>query len=155
MVHQVPISASLFGVGQPHAVRAAADPTCSRVTAVVKCALAWLTATVCLAGSTGRASGQLPPDAVWLRPEAVVAASGPAFGTIGQPDADHDSLYGAGRAIDDNPATFCCLLDDTPAAADVNPQAIPPGGSKPVTGRIVFDLGRADERRGGQAGRAR
>lgn len=97
----------------------------------------------------GAAAAELPEGAVWITPAAIVSASGPAYGTLGQPQPVHHSPYGAARAIDDDPMTFCCLLDDTPeAAADAergDPKTIPPGGSRPVTGHIVFDLGRALE----------
>lgn len=84
----------------------------------------------------------LPDDVVWITPESIAAASGPAYGTTGDRERQYDSLYGAACTIDDNPSTFCCLLDDTPDGDDANPNAIPPGGSRPVTGHIVFDLGR-------------
>ena len=93
--------------------------------------------------SRSRADDLVPSDAIWITPVRVVSASGPGFGTTGLRDAGFDSQYGAARAIDESPSTFCCLLDDTPAAAESNPQAIPAGGCAPVTGHIRFDLGRA------------
>ncbi|MHB8954313.1 MAG: HzsA-related protein [Pirellulaceae bacterium] len=98
---------------------------------------------VCVTCGAARAENPLPPDAVWLTPVAIVVAAGAAYGTTGRPEARHDSPYGAQSTIDGDPATFCCLLDDTLAAVDADPQTIPPGGTRPVTGRIVFDLGRA------------
>ncbi|MDZ7616695.1 MAG: hypothetical protein U1E05_06805 [Patescibacteria group bacterium] len=95
----------------------------------------------CLAHGAARAEDGLLEGVAWMTPDAIASASGPAYGTIGQPEAGHDSRYGAARAIDNNPATFCCLVDDTLTHPD-NPTAMPPGGSRPVTGHIVFDLGR-------------
>lgn len=94
---------------------------------------------------TTTADDTLPKGAVWITPEAVISASGPAYGTLDQPGAGFDTRYGAARAIDDNRATHCCLLDDSPGEPNGNAKAIPPGGSQPVTGRIVFDLGRSLE----------
>jgi hypothetical protein len=95
------------------------------------------------------AAAELPEGAVWITPAALVSASGPAYGSLGQPQPAHHSQYGAAHVIDEDPATFCCLLDDTPdAAANAaggDSKTIPPGGSRPVTGHIVFDLGRALE----------
>jgi len=48
-------------------------------------------------------------------------------------------VYTAEMMLDGNPDTFSCLLDDSPTGSD--PNARPPNGSLPVTGRIVFDLG--------------
>lgn len=88
------------------------------------------------------ADGEVPAGAVWVTPQRIAAASGPAYGTLNQPEAGYRTQYGAARTIDDDPATFCCLLDDTPDATDSDAKSIPPGGSRPVTGHIVFDLGR-------------
>ena len=96
----------------------------------------------CFFGGVAGADGRLPEGAVWMTPQGIAAASGPAYGTLDQPGAGHHARYGAARAIDDDPATFCCLLDDTPDTTGGNPKAIPPGGSRPVTGHLVFDLGR-------------
>ena len=75
-----------------------------------------------------------------VSPVAVVSASGPAFpqgrANGNPPDAD----YAAERAIDGDPTTFCCLLDDTLDGS--SPTTIPANAAAPVTGRVVFDLGR-------------
>ncbi|TVS19952.1 MAG: hypothetical protein EA424_06420 [Planctomycetaceae bacterium] len=73
------------------------------------------------------ADGGALEGAVWLTPQSIVAASGPAYGTQDQADAGYGTQYGAARAIDDDPATFCCLLDDTPDASDGDTKKIPPG----------------------------
>jgi hypothetical protein len=84
-------------------------------------------------------SALLPLGAEWVSPLAVLSASGPAFplGRVGGNPPDPE--YAAERTIDGDPASFCCLLDDTPTGADAG--TIPPHGSSPVTGTIVFDLG--------------
>ncbi|MDY0166547.1 MAG: hypothetical protein RBS80_08380 [Thermoguttaceae bacterium] len=105
-------------------------------------AAAWTLAAAGILYGASAADDQLPEGTVWLTPERIAATSGPAYGTREQPGAGFHTLYGAARAIDDDPATFCCLLDDTPDAAGGNPKAMPPSGSRPVTGHIVFDLGR-------------
>jgi hypothetical protein len=96
-------------------------------------------------GGRAGADDGIPEGAVWVTPQRITAASGPAYGTRDRTDARYATQYGAARAIDDDPATFCCLLDDTPDAADGGALRIPPGGSRPVTGHIVFDLGRTLE----------
>jgi len=69
----------------------------------------------------------------FLRPLTVTAASGNAF-------PSPDDAYVAAAAIDGDPQTFCCLLDDTADGCD--PQTMPPNAAPPVTGWMVFDLGR-------------
>ena len=82
----------------------------------------------------GLGAGEGPGrDAAAVRPVAVLRSSGPAYPS---PDG---SRYAAGAAIDGNPATFCCLLDDTTGGSDQ--QTIPAGAVEPVTGQLVFDLG--------------
>lgn len=81
-------------------------------------------------------------DTAWLTPESVCRASGPAYGTTGDEAADDESTYSAKRAIDGNPATFCCLLDDSLQTPLAGAATIPPGGSAPVTGHLLVDLGR-------------
>ena len=67
-------------------------------------------------------------------PVAVPFSSGPAYPSPDQPDK-----YAAQRAIDGDPQTFCCLLDDTLTGDDGS--TMPPRAAAPVTGHIVFDLG--------------
>ncbi|MCU0874212.1 MAG: discoidin domain-containing protein, partial [Pirellulaceae bacterium] len=70
-----------------------------------------------------------------IAPVAVPFSSGPAY-----PSPDLPDRYAAQRAIDGDPQTFCCLLDDTLAGEDGG--TMPPRAAAPVTGHIVFDLGR-------------
>ena len=84
----------------------------------------------------------LRADVVWLTPVRIVHTSGPAFGSSPQ-EAGYDSTYGAAKLLDNDLASFCCLLDDTPGRVEDHPESIPVGGVAPVTGRIRFDLGRA------------
>lgn len=104
--------------------------------------LAWSMLLMWVIGGELRGGEAASEDAVWLTPEAVLQASGAAFGTTGVAAAGDESTYCAARAIDGNPASFCCLLDDTERAPVAGSTTIPPGGFAPVTGRIVFDLGR-------------
>lgn len=86
----------------------------------------------------------------FLRPVGVSAFSGPGFVLQGQPKESPSSknaatnvssnILDAGLAIDGDPATFACLLDDT--LPGENPATIPPRAAAPVTGHILFDLGR-------------
>ncbi|MFH1266832.1 MAG: hypothetical protein ABIK89_13975, partial [Planctomycetota bacterium] len=75
-----------------------------------------------------------------VSPVAVPWASGPAFpvGRVGGNPPDPE--YAADRAIDGDPATFSCLLDDTLEGQSTT--TIPPRGSDPVSGHMIFDLGR-------------
>ena len=97
-----------------------------------------LLAAACLAAAN-RGIGGLAAELV--SPVAAPYASGPAFPegrTNGNlPDAE----YAAPKALDGDPATFCCLLDDTLGGAGAS--TIPAKASEPVTGHMVFDLGRA------------
>jgi len=68
-----------------------------------------------------------------ILPVAVTRSSGPAYPS---PDG---KKYAAAVAIDGDPATFCCLLDDTVTGTDEN--TIPARAAAPVTGHMVFDLG--------------
>lgn len=77
-------------------------------------------------------SSLLAADAV--TPVAVPIASGPAY-----PFPDDATRYAAQRAIDGDPTTFCCLLDDTRTGATEDTQ--PPRGAAPVSGHMIFDLG--------------
>jgi hypothetical protein len=71
---------------------------------------------------------------------ATPQAAGPAFPRGRANGNPPDPQYAAERLLDGDPATFCCLLDDTPTgSADTS---IPACGSAPVTGHIVLDLGR-------------
>ena len=74
-----------------------------------------------------------------IRPVGVVSASGTAYPQRGDRSNPSDAAYLAAKAIDGDPNTFCCLLDDTPA--DVDDDHIPRGGNAPVTGHLLFDLG--------------
>ena len=67
-------------------------------------------------------------------PVAVTHSSGSAYPS---PDG---TKYAAGAAIDGDPATFCCLLDDTITGTDA--ATIPARAAAPVTGHVVFDLGK-------------
>ncbi len=104
--------------------------------------LAWSILLMWVVGGDLRGGEVASKDVVWLTPEAVLQASGRAFDAAGGAAAGQYSTYCAAQAIDDNPATFCCLLDDTEHAPIAGSSTIPPGGCAPVTGRIVFDLGR-------------
>ena len=75
-----------------------------------------------------------------ISPVAVPLASGPAFPQGRANGNPPDPEYAAERAIDGDPATFCCLLDDT--LAGESPARIPADAAEPVTGHLVFDLGR-------------
>jgi hypothetical protein len=79
-------------------------------------------------------------SAEYVTPVAVVDASGPAFPQKRANGNPPDPEYAAERAIDGDPATFCCLLDDT--CAGDRATTIPAQAAEPVTGHIVFDLGR-------------
>ncbi|NQT17874.1 MAG: hypothetical protein HQ582_34290, partial [Planctomycetes bacterium] len=81
-----------------------------------------------------------PPPARLVSPAAVVSASGPAF-PLGQNNANPpDPQYAADRAIDGNADTFCCLSDDSPDGDLAT--TIPARAAVPVTGHVIFDLGR-------------
>ena len=81
-----------------------------------------------------------PPPVRLVSPAAVVSASGPAF-PLGQDNANPPNpIYVADRAIDGDLATFCCLLDDS--ADGKLATTIPARGAAPVTGHMIFDLGR-------------
>ncbi|NLX98993.1 MAG: discoidin domain-containing protein [Rhodopirellula sp.] len=80
--------------------------------------------------------------AQWLSPVAVVEASGPAFPQGRVAGNAPDPEYAAEKVIDGDPKTFCCLLDDTVDDPAGNKATIPAGGAEPVSGHVVFDLGR-------------
>jgi hypothetical protein len=75
-----------------------------------------------------------------VSPAAVPYASGPAFPKGHDNRNPPDPRYAAEQAIDKDPATFCCLLDDTLDGQDA--ATIPARAKAPVTGHMVFDLGR-------------
>ncbi|HUT93029.1 MAG TPA: hypothetical protein VMY37_26430 [Thermoguttaceae bacterium] len=75
-----------------------------------------------------------------VSPVAVPLASGPAFPQGRANGNPPDPEYAADRAIDGDPATFCCLLDDTLGGPSTT--TIPAKAAAPVTGHVVFDLGR-------------
>ena len=81
-----------------------------------------------------------PPTAKLVSPVAIHSASGPAFPQAATNDRPPDPRYVAGQTIDGDVNTFCCLLDDT-LGGDLD-TTIPAGGCDPVTGHIIFDLGR-------------
>lgn len=74
-----------------------------------------------------------------VSPVAVPFASGPAFPQGRKNGNPPDPQYAAASAIDGDPATFCCLLDDTLTGKSAS--TIPANASAPVTGHMVFDLG--------------
>jgi hypothetical protein len=76
-----------------------------------------------------------------VSPVAVPHASGPAFPQGRANGNPPDPQYAAEKAIDGDPATFCCLLDST--LAGTSAATIPAKAAPPVTGHMVFDLGRA------------
>ena len=75
-----------------------------------------------------------------VSPVAVPFASGPAFPQGRKNGNPPDPLYAAKSAVDGDPVTFCCLLDDTLGGKSTN--TIPANAVAPVTGHMVFDLGR-------------
>jgi len=75
-----------------------------------------------------------------VSPVAAPFSSGPAF-PLGRNNRNApDPQYAADKAIDGDPATFCCLMDDTLGAK--NARTIPANAVAPVTGHIIFDLGK-------------
>jgi len=78
-----------------------------------------------------------------VSPVAIASSSGPAFPLGRAAGNPPDAQYAAERAIDGNPATFCCLLDDTTTGDRAT--TIPARASEPVTGHIIFDLGQTLE----------
>ena len=81
-----------------------------------------------------------PPPTQLVSPVAVASSSGQAFPLGAKNGAAPDPRYVAARAIDGQVGTFCCLLDDSPGGESLT--TIPAKASEPVTGHIVFDLGR-------------
>lgn len=81
-----------------------------------------------------------PPPTRLVSPVAIASSSGQAFPLGAKNGAGPDPRYVAAQAIDGNLATFCCLLDDS--AGGNSTTTIPAKASEPVTGHIVFDLGR-------------
>ncbi|MFV2068519.1 MAG: hypothetical protein ACC645_16235, partial [Pirellulales bacterium] len=81
-----------------------------------------------------------PPAAKLVSPVAIHSASGPAFPQAATNGRSPDPRYLAQQTIDGDVNTFCCLLDDT-LGGDLD-TTIPAGGRDPVTGYILFDLGR-------------
>ncbi len=76
----------------------------------------------------------------WITPTAIHESSGPAFPTDYRPGNPPDPNYSAEKMIDGEAESFACLLDDT--LTGEGQTAIPPGGASPVTGHILFDLGK-------------
>jgi hypothetical protein len=52
-----------------------------------------------------------------------------------------ENAYSAEKAFDNNPETYCCLLD-TSRTGNHNNTTIPPNGAAPVEGELVVDLGK-------------
>ena len=75
------------------------------------------------------------PTGKWISPKQVVSASGDPY-----PCPEDPKRYGAEKTIDKNRQTFCCLLDDT--RTGTNATTIPPKAAVPVTGHILYDLGK-------------
>ena len=82
---------------------------------------------------------ELPPTRL-VSPVAVVSSSGQAFPSGAKNGAAPDPRYVAAQAIDGNVNTFCCLLDDSGGGDSTT--TIPAKATEPVTGHLVFDLGR-------------
>ncbi len=80
-----------------------------------------------------------PPATQLVTPTAITSSSGRAFPKGANNDAQPDPQYSTDRAIDGNPGTFCCLLDDSVDGQSTT--TIPAKAAGPVTGHIVFDLG--------------
>ena len=80
-------------------------------------------------------------SATGVSPVAVPFASGPAFPLHRDNAAVPDPQYGAEQAIDGDVDTFACLLDDTLDGNGSN--TIPPRAVAPVTGHMIFDLGKS------------
>ena len=74
-------------------------------------------------------------------PAAVASSSGAAFPQGRANGNPPDPQYAADKAIDGDPATFCCLLDDT--LGGTSDATIPAKARAPVTGHMVLDLGKA------------
>ena len=69
----------------------------------------------------------------------IATVSGePYLAAVGA-DGRTTTVYTAEMMLDGNPDTFACILDDSRTGSD--PNARPPNGSLPVTGRVVLDLG--------------
>ena len=75
-----------------------------------------------------------------ISPVAIVSAAGVAFPQAADNHKPPDDQYAAERSIDGDANTFCCLLDDS--LDGTLETTIPAKASGPVTGYIVFDLGR-------------
>ncbi len=69
-----------------------------------------------------------------IMPLAVLSSAGLPY-----PAGNDNKKYAAHAAIDGDPETFCCLLDDSLTGQD--DYTMPPKAAAPVTGFIVFDLG--------------
>ncbi len=81
-----------------------------------------------------------PPPTRLVSPVAVASSSGETFPLGAKNGAGPDPRYVAAQAIDGDLNTFCCLLDDTGGGNSAT--TIPAKATEPVTGHIVFDLGR-------------
>lgn len=81
-----------------------------------------------------------PPAVKLVSPVAIHSASGAAFPQAATNGRPADPRYAAQQTIDGDLNTFCCLLDDT-LGGELD-TTIPAGAREPVTGHIIFDLGR-------------
>ncbi len=74
-----------------------------------------------------------------ITPSAIYDSSGPAYPGGGD-NGTSDPTYAANKAIDGNLGTFTCLVDDTLAGSST--ATTPDNAAAPVTGHIIFDLGK-------------
>ncbi|MBQ9812746.1 MAG: hypothetical protein IJM54_05485 [Thermoguttaceae bacterium] len=77
---------------------------------------------------------------ITTRPVAVSYCSSKHFSFKGDAVSNHDDEFCIANAIDGNPDTYACILDDSPTGSD--PNAKPAFGSDPATGWVVFDFGK-------------
>lgn len=69
----------------------------------------------------------------------ITAVSNTPYPPVVSANSRTTTVYSAEMMLDGNPATFACLLDDSPTGA--NPDTKPKNGSAPVTGTLTVDLG--------------
>ena len=80
----------------------------------------------------------LPLAGQEIRPVGIVHSSGPCFSFKKDPN---DPQFAPENCIDGDLNTYSCFMDDTPTGTDI--AANPAKGSEPVTGDVVFDLGKS------------
>jgi hypothetical protein len=95
---------------------------------------------LCLAFALSWAAVSAAAEPPLVRPAKVISASGPGFPERARNGQPADPQYTADRAIDGDPSTFCCLLDDS--LDGYTTDTTPAYGASPVTGHMVFDLGK-------------